>query len=148
MQRYKELCFPADNCPLNCVKQRNGAISFVNSFRATHGLAWNARKQPKNRVLSLLRANWQFGPGKHTVCSGQTFGLLGAKNQSGNAIVRLSSFFIYQTPCSVKPKTRYAFCEQGLPTTCPKIGMENESVTLMSFVAFSATLVTAKPVVP
>ena len=50
--------------------------------------------------------------------------------------------------CNVNPKTRYAFCEQGLPTICPKIGIENESVTLISFVAFSATLVTAKPVVP
>ena len=50
--------------------------------------------------------------------------------------------------CSIKPKTRYAFCEHGLPTTCPKTGIENESVTLISFVAFSARLVTAKPVVP
>ena len=50
--------------------------------------------------------------------------------------------------CSVNPKTRYAFCEHGLPTICPKTGIENVSVTLISFVAFSDTLVTAKPVVP
>ena len=48
----------------------------------------------------------------------------------------------------MKPRTRYAFCEQGLPVSCPKTGMENESVTRMSFVARSERLVTAKPLVP
>lgn len=49
--------------------------------------------------------------------------------------------------CKVNPKTTYAFCVRGLAVNCPKMGMEKELVTWMSFVACSEMLVTAKPVV-
>ena len=50
--------------------------------------------------------------------------------------------------CKVKPITRYAFSLLGLAAICAKTGTLKVSVILISLVALTATLVTAKPFTP
>ena len=50
--------------------------------------------------------------------------------------------------CKVKPTTRYAFSLLGLAAICAKTGTLKVSVILISLVALTATLVTAKPFTP
>ncbi len=50
--------------------------------------------------------------------------------------------------CKVKPTTKYAFSLLGLAAICAKTGTLKVSVILISLVALTATLVTAKPFTP
>jgi hypothetical protein len=52
-------------------------------------------KRPQNRLLTLLRANSDFAPGKLPVCSGQSLGLPGGNFSAVWGDFIMSLFFVF-----------------------------------------------------